>query len=175
MDDRALTLAQAKRLGMYVDALVNVRDVLAMLREGTRDAVRFADVSEWGRRSAGSEGRRAGDARVRGTRSRGEAEGARGEGVTSLERAAKAAYEEAMASDSRHMVIPRQLLHWEDQPEHIRERVLKMLRTALESLMEPTPEVRAAGRAVDSGAPELEPQGYNAECIWQAMLKKVLE
>lgn len=93
--------------------------------------------------------------------------------MTPLQRAAKAAYD-------RNPTVPKGARYlgdksWDELGEFQKKAVIDGVRAALESLMEPTLEMRAAGRAVDSGAPELEPQGYNAQCIWQAMLKKVLQ
>lgn len=51
-----MSLKQAKQVGIYVDALVNVRDVLGMLRQGTRDAVRFADIADWSWEKDGGQG-----------------------------------------------------------------------------------------------------------------------
>lgn len=51
-----MNLKQAKQLGICVDALMNVRDVLAMLRQGTRDAVRFESVSDWSWEKNGGQG-----------------------------------------------------------------------------------------------------------------------
>lgn len=42
-----MSLKQAKQVGIYVDALVNVRDLLETLKHGTRDAVRFANIADW--------------------------------------------------------------------------------------------------------------------------------